>query len=216
MDANQFDAMVMRLGSEASRRRMLAALLGGALGVVGWAGGEAGTSRKCKPKCNECQFCRKGTCKKKNGKKTCKAGKCKKLTNGTACSGGGTCQSGICTAPTCTDGIKNGSESDIDCGGTCPRCADSRTCITRNDCAGALCVGVTCTACTNPGTRTGCGSDANGDCFCDTPATGGTNVCTTFPPTGDPVTACGECPSETICVAAGMLGFECFKRCGAP
>lgn len=43
MDGNQFDTMVMSLGSEASRCRMLAALLGGALGVIGWAEGESGT-----------------------------------------------------------------------------------------------------------------------------------------------------------------------------
>jgi hypothetical protein len=34
------------------------------------------------------------------------------------------CQSavcaGTCTAPTCTDGVKNGTEEGPDCGGPCP------------------------------------------------------------------------------------------------
>lgn len=28
--------------------------------------------------------------------------------------------------PTCRDGLRNGSETDLDCGGSCPRCKQSR------------------------------------------------------------------------------------------
>ncbi|WP_437315587.1 hypothetical protein [Sorangium sp. So ce385] len=35
----------------------------------------------------------------------------------------GVCDSGICRAPTCTDGVKNGVETGVDCGAPCPRCA---------------------------------------------------------------------------------------------
>ena len=39
-------------------------------------------------------------------------------------------------APTCTDGIKNGTEGDIDCGGSCTTlCATSKSCNTSADCA---------------------------------------------------------------------------------
>jgi hypothetical protein len=43
--------------------------------------------------------------------------------DGTACTSGGspgTCQTGTCA--TCTDGIKNGNETGVDCGGSCPAC----------------------------------------------------------------------------------------------
>src|SRR4030095_6026889 len=41
--------------------------------------------------------------------------------------------SGDCVAPTCNDGIQNGSETDVDCGGGgCPACANGKGC-----CAGA-------------------------------------------------------------------------------
>lgn len=46
---------------------------------------------------------------------------------GGGCSGGpecatGVCAIGICQAATCTDGVKNGNEMDIDCGGDCSAC----------------------------------------------------------------------------------------------
>jgi hypothetical protein len=62
----------------------------------------------------------------------------------------GDCASGVCSgkkcaAPTCTDGVKNGSEADVDCGGTCPACAEGRTCRVANDCVSRVCSG-TCDA----------------------------------------------------------------------
>lgn len=33
------------------------------------------------------------------------------------------CKSGACAAPSCTDGVKNGDEINIDCGGACPACS---------------------------------------------------------------------------------------------
>ncbi len=42
-------------------------------------------------------------------------------------------------APTCTDKLKNGSESDVDCGGSCPTCANGKTCNDGGDCTSAYC-----------------------------------------------------------------------------
>ncbi|MEO7329244.1 MAG: hypothetical protein ABI193_11740 [Minicystis sp.] len=36
--------------------------------------------------------------------------------------GSGVCQAGFCQQPICTDGVKNGNETDIDCGGNCGPC----------------------------------------------------------------------------------------------
>ena len=45
--------------------------------------------------------------------------------------------SGDCVAPTCSDGIQNGNETDVDCGGGgCPACTNGKAC-----CAGASCSG---------------------------------------------------------------------------
>jgi len=61
------------------------------------------------------------------------------------CLVGGDCTSGVCTdslcvAPTCGDGVANGSESDVDCGGAdCVLCADLQHCWLNSDCQSAIC-----------------------------------------------------------------------------
>jgi hypothetical protein len=121
-------------------------------------------------------------------------------------------------APSCADGVKNGSESDVDCGGGCKRCTPGQTCGTRNDCATALCTGGACTACT---ASAECGSDGALACSCQQPsarstAPAGPMVCVHIPATGDRVFNCDECPADTFCVSRGPgLGFDCHKLCGA-
>jgi formylglycine-generating enzyme required for sulfatase activity len=47
------------------------------------------------------------------------------------------CAQGSCQAPTSTDGVKNGNESDVDCGGTntgAPKCDTARACASNSDC----------------------------------------------------------------------------------
>lgn len=48
-------------------------------------------------------------------------------------------------ASTCKDGVQDGDESDVDCGGTtCLPCANGKKCSTRKDCASAVCATGTC------------------------------------------------------------------------
>ncbi len=48
-------------------------------------------------------------------------------------------------ALTCSNGIKNGTETDVDCGGTCLRCALGKRCLISNDCKNqASCVAQRC------------------------------------------------------------------------
>src|SRR5262249_51640046 len=55
------------------------------------------------------------------------------------------CISGTCQAVGCTDGVKNGAETDIDCGGaTCPKCAQGKGCGVNSDCTTNNCVSGTC------------------------------------------------------------------------
>src|SRR3954469_14795809 len=73
-------------------------------------------------------------------------------------------------ASTCSDGVQNGDETGVDCGGSCPRCGNGRSCLSRNDCASALCSGRVCASCAN---RFDCGTDAGGkECFCSSPVGG--------------------------------------------
>jgi DNA-binding beta-propeller fold protein YncE len=44
------------------------------------------------------------------------------------------------------DGVKDGTESDVDCGGGCPGCATDQVCNGNNDCASMICTNNKCAA----------------------------------------------------------------------
>jgi len=46
----------------------------------------------------------------------------------------GVCKSGKCAVPTCTDNVKNGEETDVDCGGNCTLCDVGKACVSSDDC----------------------------------------------------------------------------------
>ncbi|AKT43152.1 lamin tail domain-containing protein [Chondromyces crocatus] len=69
-----------------------------------------------------------------------------------ACTLGAHCPSGVCgaqftcAAPACDDMVRNGMETDVDCGGPdCGPCATGQVCGANADCVGGLCAG-TCQA----------------------------------------------------------------------
>ena len=146
MDPIRFEALTRSLTAPGSRRKALAGALVGSLGVLGLAHSEDAAAKKKCP-----------SCKKR------KKGKCKPKPNGATCAGG-SCLGGRCV--TCNDGLKNGSETDVDCGGSCKRCGNGRSCLVANDCASGTCTGGVCVTCT-PNQL--CGSDARGSCRCDEP-----------------------------------------------
>jgi hypothetical protein len=113
----------------------------------------------------------------------------------------------------CTDGRKNGSETDVDCGGSCPRCRAGKTCVTRDDCTTALCEG---SVCISPDNNDDCGLDTNeegcfardsvnADRFCSR------QQCTLF--SGG---SCDACSGEQQCAPAGGNDIECCAPCGSP
>jgi hypothetical protein len=53
----------------------------------------------------------------------------------------GVCKSSLCQPPTCSDGVRNGSETDTDCGGpaSCPRCPTAQGCKVGSDCESGVC-----------------------------------------------------------------------------
>jgi hypothetical protein len=77
-------------------------------------------------------------------------GSCASCVNGKSCSGDSDCQSGrcaenVCTANTCSDGMKNGKETDVDCGGPdCAGCIKSKACVIDEDCS--VCTSAACTS----------------------------------------------------------------------
>ena len=49
------------------------------------------------------------------------------------------CVDGVCDDPQCKDGVQNGDETDIDCGGSCAPCSGGYDCIADPDCMFAGC-----------------------------------------------------------------------------
>ncbi|MDB4935038.1 MAG: hypothetical protein JWP87_2010 [Labilithrix sp.] len=75
-----------------------------------------------------------------------------KCADAKGCAAGTDCTSGVCSpiaqicvAPLCGDGVKNGDETDVDCGGACAtKCAVAQSCAANGDCATGACdVGLT-------------------------------------------------------------------------
>jgi len=217
MIADRFDTLTQSLSHTPSRRTALRLLAGSALG--GLLTREAGETLAKQGG--------KGKSKNKKGKKVtlCHQGKtitvAKSAVKGHKQHGDtlGRCPTGATgpSGPTCTDGLTNGSETDVDCGGgTCPRCASGKTCATRNDCASARCDGGTCKTCVDP--NTDCGTDVGGGmCGCRDHESGQrfcTKIAGRLLP---PDTACSACQGDELCypINGGAGGIECIRPCGA-
>lgn len=70
--------------------------------------------------------------------------------DGGPCHAAGECNSGVCTGEVCAvaacdDGLKNGGETDLDCGGTCDaKCGSLMGCAKDTDCLNGACVTGVC------------------------------------------------------------------------
>jgi len=72
-------------------------------------------------------------------------------TSNANCATGLVCSGGVCAAPTCTDAMKDGMETDLNCGGPdCAKCADGKVCLVAGDCASGVCSGTTAKTCAVP------------------------------------------------------------------
>lgn len=130
------------------------------------------------------------------------------------------CHAGVCATPTGSDHVKNGDESDVDCGGTttgAAKCADGKACKDGvRDCASAVCKANVCVAPTHSdgvenGDETGedCGGPTAGKCGDGEGCTDGARDCTS-----------SVCKSD-VCQAPthgdGVKnGDETGKDCGGP
>jgi hypothetical protein len=218
LDATTFDAVTRRFGSTATRRSAVRGLLAGAVALVGGASVlEADAKkRKRKGKDKKVTICHQG--QTISVSKPALKGHLKQGDTMGACSGQETPgQDPPVPSATCTDGVKNGNETDVDCGGgTCPRCATGKTCASRNDCASARCTAGTCQTCQDP--NTDCGTDTNGGmCACRDHESGQrfcTKIVGRLLHVGTPCTACtnGE---QCFPINGGAGGIECILPCGA-
>jgi hypothetical protein len=140
---------------------------------------------------------------------------------GASCSSSAECLSGICIigvcrAPSCSDGIFNGDESDLDCGGSCGGCDPGEDCGMDSDCASNICMGGECQAptCTDgiqnqDETDADCGGAICPDRCAVTEMCSVGGDCTTGSCMG------GECQPPT-CTDGVLNGSETDIDCGGP
>jgi hypothetical protein len=97
-------------------------------------------------------------------------------------------------AASCTDGVMDGTETGVDCGGgQCPACGNGQTCLVPSDCASTVCSSGACVECTAP---TDCAAQAS---LCLVNTCTATTCGTTNAATG---TACTD-NGGTVCSASG-------------
>jgi hypothetical protein len=202
MDADRFDALARTLtpGSRRSFLGKLSAVAGSALAPL-LARDDAAAhdlSKKCKKKSGE-------------AKKKClkKAKKHKAQHAAEAPPPAST------VGATCSDGVRNGGETDTDCGGPCPPCADGQSCVTQNDCQSRVCTNNVCRVPTcDDGVKNGSetGVDCGGgtcpgcpigqaclvDTDCEVPPLFGTRTCCN--------NVCAECCDHADCLICDENG----------
>jgi hypothetical protein len=76
------------------------------------------------------------------GSRPCHNGRCG-CSTAADCAAGEACLLGDCY-PQCSDGMKDGNESDVDCGGSCAPCGENKACTRYTDCQTYMCVNGRC------------------------------------------------------------------------
>ena len=122
-------------------------------------------------------------------------------------------------SPECHDGVKNGNETDVDCGGSCAPCSTGQACLTNQDCTSmlcnsftSLCVGTKCDDGLRDGTETDvdCGGGACDPCAegkgCKANMDCATDICNA---------STGTC-SSSLCADGVKDGQESDVDCGGP
>ncbi|MDI1436465.1 DVUA0089 family protein [Polyangium sorediatum] len=108
------------------------------------------------------------------------------------------CANNMCVPAECGDTVKNGAETDVDCGGgTCAPCADGLVCAAVSDCQSSVCDAGVCQAPTCTDTVEN-GEETDVDCG------------------GATCNACGPglgCAQDSDCVGDSCSGSICLPTC---
>jgi hypothetical protein len=100
---------------------------------------------------------------------------------------------------TCSDGLRDGAETDVDCGGPCPPCALGKGCAVANDCENMQCDAATkkcdCTRLTCADVTGTCGTLSDG--------------------CGGQITCAGTCGTGSVCFNGRCCTRRTTAECGA-
>ncbi len=141
---------------------------------------------------------------------------------GAACTASSECASGICIIgrcqpPSCTNGIQDGTETDLDCGGSCMGCPPGDMCMMDSDCSSMICDPDN--TCHVPSCTDGVLNRDETDIDC------GGSMCSDRCPVGDMCSVGSDCETGSCmggecqmpsCVDGVMNGSETDIDCGGP
>ncbi|MFI5398812.1 MAG: hypothetical protein ACHQ9S_25060, partial [Candidatus Binatia bacterium] len=154
----------------------------------------------CGPSCYQtCRSCALATTGQPDG--TCVQVEAGKQTTNGCNAAGQACSGAACVPAHCFNGVKDGDETGVDCGGSCSGCDVGNSCKTSSDCSANNCVdGICC----GPSCYQTCYSCAlaitgrpNGTCAQVPPGQQTTNGCTAAGAACDDLTSCVGAPSGT-------------------
>lgn len=180
-----------------------------------------GTTNECgKPRCfidGLCGFDNEplGAPCSENGGHACDGkGQCIECTTGEHCESGKCRPDRTCIPPTCNDKIKNGGETDVDCGGPClAHCGPLGGCAIDADCIGGMCAaGICAVSCVD---QTLNGSETDMDCggFACPPCVLG-KICSAGPDCLSGLCDSGLCAPLPTCTDGAINGGETDVDCG--
>jgi len=124
------------------------------------------------------------------------------------------CKDYECAPASCNDAVKNGSETDVNCGGACQDCATGKDCKVNTDCKSNLCTGLVCQAScvdtvkNNAETDIDCGGGTCPKCADGKTCNGGTDCLSTL-------CTLNKCAAPT-CMDGLKNGAETGIDCGGP
>lgn len=135
------------------------------------------------------------------------------LSLGVASCSGDTSTSGQNATPTCNDGVKNGTESDVDCGGSCGACVNGKVCAVAKDCVSAVCSSGSCQSpsCTDSVKN---GSETDVDCGGPCSPCGDGKACLQFGDCQSKVCGAGNTCQAISCTDGVKNGTESDVDCG--
>jgi|GEM_PF-4002695 len=124
------------------------------------------------------------------------------------------CINGICQGATCSDQQRNGTETDVDCGGTCGACGDGKTCSVNTDCQSNVCGagGVCQPAACNDQVKNG--SETDTDCGGTCGACGDGKACSVNTDCQSSVCGAGGVCQPAACNDQVKNGSETDTDCG--
>jgi len=107
----------------------------------------------------------------------------------------GVCQLARCVPASCDDGVSNGDETDMDCGGSCGSCPGGLACLGSEDCQTHVCADGACSTCDGDGDCPEAEWCFNGACLADAPL--GTN-CVDYASCASGICVYGVC-CDSLC-----------------